>query len=49
MDFFLIEYFFYIFLTPNLTLRSSDNKNHQMKRKCFCEVKTLQFFEERTI
>jgi hypothetical protein len=31
IDLFLIEYFFYIFLTPNLTLRSWDN--HQLKRK----------------
>jgi hypothetical protein len=28
-DLFLIEYFFYIFLTPNLTLRPWDN--HQLK------------------
>jgi hypothetical protein len=31
VDLFLIEYFFYIFLTPKLTLRSWDN--HQLKRK----------------
>jgi hypothetical protein len=43
----LIKYiFFYIFLIPILILRWWDN--HQLKRKskwkCFCAIKTLQFF-----
>jgi hypothetical protein len=43
--------FFYIFLTPNLRLRSWDNRELKRKSewKCFCAVKTLQFFEKRTI